>query len=179
MKITAHPIGAAHINFGFVIVIKHKHSCMFKVAVDYDFRGQRKRDSQTFYIADFKRSVIFREPIPKALYKMEERLSRLSDSVGDLVREARKLEAIADGSGLRLSQRTIAAIQGGDQLFDPSEFGFLGYKVILDVTTDEALSLNGIFQTMIPAHEAEREYNDLPEELREKFERRFRVAFRD
>jgi hypothetical protein len=124
------------------MMLQAREDAQFSVSVEYDYRGQRKRHSQTFYMADFKRSIIFREPIPKALYKMEERLESLSEGVRDLAREARKLETIADGSGLRLSQRTITAFKGRDQLFDPTEFDVLGYKIILDVTDAEAFSLN-------------------------------------
>lgn len=161
------------------VMLQRRKDAEFKVVVEYGFRGQRKRDSQTFYLADFKRSVIFRQPIPKALYQVEERLEKLSRGVDDLVRQARKLETIADGSGLRLSHRTITSLKGGDQLFDPTEFDFLGYKVLLDITTDEAVELSHVFHTMITPQEAKRQYGELPAELREKFERRFRLDFDD
>jgi hypothetical protein len=106
-------------------------------------------------------------------------LEKLSRGVEDLVRQARKLETIADGSGLRLSQRTVTSLTGGNQLFDPTEFDFLGYKVVLDITTDEAIKLSHVFHTMISPKEAKRQYSELPAELREKFERRFRLDFDD
>jgi hypothetical protein len=52
---------------------------------------------------------------------------------------------MVDGSGLRLSQRTLQAMKSIERFFDPYEFDWDRYKILLDIPTDEAISLHQIF----------------------------------
>jgi len=42
-----------------------------------------------------------------------------------------------------LSQRTLRAMKGIEQIFDPYLFDWDGYKILLDISTDEALPFIG------------------------------------
>jgi hypothetical protein len=58
------------------------------------------------------------------------------------------------------------------QLFDPREFNLDGYKIILEVTDDEAMALHRALRYGDREH-----YSKLDAELRAKFEKHFRVEF--
>lgn len=42
-----------------------------------------------------------------------------------------------------LSQRTLRGMKGIEQIFDPDVFDWDGYKIMLDISTDEALPFIG------------------------------------
>ena len=91
--------------------------------------------------------------------------------------EISKLTDIRDGSGLRLSHRTVAALKGRDFLFDPREFDFDGYQIVLGITAGEAIQLSQIFHVIDSPKKLEQRYNKLPMELRTKFESKFKIKF--
>ena len=84
---------------------------------------------------------------------------------------------IADGSGLRLSHRTLRALNNTAQLHDPREFDWDGYMIVLGITNDEAYSLFSIFGTIGSPESKRKLYYELSPELRAKFEQSFRVDF--
>jgi hypothetical protein len=84
---------------------------------------------------------------------------------------------MVDGSGLRLSQRTLRAMKGIEQIFDPYEFDWDGYQILLDISTDDALTLHQIFGVIDNNHGRRQRYGQLSSDLREKFEKRFKVDF--
>ena len=48
-----------------------------------------------------------------------------------LRRDTEKLTQMVDGSGLRLSQRTLQAMKSIERFFDPYEFDWDRYKILL------------------------------------------------
>lgn len=148
------------------------------VSVTYDWRGRNEHDSATFYLGDYLNTSIVTPPVVHALKDLSKKVDAIRGSLDKLGSYAAAWENATDGSGLRLSQRTIRSLLKQDQRFDPSEFDWRGYQVILDISADDALSLHHVFGYFGGGNPLE-EYNKLSEALRDKFERVFRVGFKD
>lgn len=158
------------------ILNKHKEAEIeFKMC--YDFRDARLTASETFYFADLNNTMVVRSPVEKAIAKLGEKADRLAGELEKLRREVEKIAGIADGTGLRLSQRTIRALQKKEQLFEPREFDWQGYKIVLGISDDDALALHHIFGYLGGTDQLAQQYENLPAELREKFEAYFKVDF--
>lgn len=147
------------------------------VSVDYDFLGNRLRESASFYLADLMHSSIVRSQTVTALRRLGEKIDKITNQLEKLRRDAADLTNISDGTGLRLSQRTIAALRGTDQRFDPREFDWDGYKIILDISEDDAIDLLHVFGVISSLEEKQKRYSELRPELRERFERFFKLPF--
>ena len=74
-------------------------------------------------------------------------------------------------------RRTIRALQKKEQLFEPREFDWQGYKIVLGISDDDALALHHIFGYLGGTDQLAQQYENLPAELREKFEAYFKVDF--
>jgi hypothetical protein len=85
-------------------------------------------------------------------------------------------EQAVDGSGVRLSRRTLTLLKGEDVKFSPHEFDFKGYQIIADISSDDAIRLNGVFGTIGPIGSRRARYRELPEALRHKFEQVFDIS---
>jgi hypothetical protein len=147
------------------------------VHVSYEFHEAIVHDTVSFFLADLTNSAVVKPPTVDALNDIAEKLDKLSAHLEKLRRDMERLGRIADASGLRLSQRTLRAFTNTSQLFDPSEFDWQGYKIVLDISDDEAMALHRIFGVMISFQDKRKRYGDLPAELRTKFERSFNVSF--
>lgn len=147
------------------------------VHVGYEFREKSVSDSASFFMTDLLDSAIVKPAEIKALNGLGEQIDKLTRHLELLRHDTEKLTQMVDGSGLRLSERTLRAMRGIEQRFDPHEFDWGGYRVLLDISTDEALSLHRIFG-VIDSNEGRRQrYGQLPSKLRENFEKRFKVDF--
>ena len=162
---------------GIGILLGKRSDAEISVATTYTFRGDILTDRQTFYFTHYRHSIIIREPTQQALLNIEEQLKAIAKQLDVFGRRASRLDAITDASGLRLSQRTLASLRGEGQRCDPREYDVGGYKMILDVSWEEAFALSGIFHTWISGEHAKREYEALNEDLRQKFETHFLPTF--
>ena len=160
---------------GIGLMLEKNPEAELSVVATYDFQGTSLKESTTFYLGDFAESAVVNSPIVRALSEIVKRADNISREIEKLGRSMGRISEIADGSGLRLSQRTLMALKDLDQKFDPSEFDWQGYKIILDISNDEALSLYSVFWTMGDAEQKQKDYEKLPSDLRRKFETRFRV----
>jgi hypothetical protein len=140
----------------------------------YTFNGRNTTQSATFFLADFDRTLILRSPIERGVEKLGDKLDKISDQLKRLHRSAEALSVLADGTGLRISERTLRSLREVPQLFDPKEFGAEGYRIIADISTNDAHKVHQILR-YFPAERALQQYRALPEELRRKFERHFKV----
>ncbi|NBC31799.1 MAG: hypothetical protein GVY13_03905 [Alphaproteobacteria bacterium] len=148
-----------------------------QISVGYGFQGKKIEDSRTFYLADFKGSSVI-EPSPiKAANIIAKVLEQVSKNVQEQSTILEAISNISDGTGLRLSQRTLALLKNEKQIFDPREFDWRGYTMILDISPAEASQLESIFQLFGFGDDRRRMYEQLPEALRSKFEQHFRVDF--
>ena len=109
-------------------------------------------------------------------------MKKLIDKVGDLVKEldhlrrdGEPLRKMVDGTGLRISHRTLSSLRGEGPKFKPTEFDALGYQLIIDVSHSDASRLQRLFHSW--GSDKKKEYDELPKELREKFEAKFKVEF--
>ncbi|WP_164735929.1 ATP-binding protein [Rhizobium anhuiense] len=146
-----------------------------QVSVTYERHGHFERDSITFYLADYMNASIVKTPVVSALGDLGGKLDTMAKTLEKLCRHAETFERATDGSGLRLSQRTIKSLLKQDQRFDPTEFDWEGYRIILDITTDEAFQFYHIFGVMGGKHERMARYKEIPAALRERFEAVFKV----
>ncbi|WP_439366028.1 helix-turn-helix domain-containing protein [Bradyrhizobium sp. DASA03005] len=147
------------------------------VRVNYEFREQPVTDHASFYMTDLLESAIIKPPEVKALNELSEKVEKLTKHLERLRSDTEKLTQMVDGSGLRLSQRTLQALKNVEQFFDPYEFDWDGYKILLDISTDEAISLHRIFGVIDSEPGRRQRYENLPTDLRAKFEKKFRVDF--
>jgi hypothetical protein len=147
------------------------------VGAEYDFLGRRVKETFKFFLGDLMDSAILRSDHVDAMKK-------LTEKIGEVVKElerARQANApllrMVDGAGLRLSQRTVAALHSKPVVYDPAEFDWEGYQVILDISQADALKLGRIFSNRIGGGDGRSAYEKLPAELRAKFENAFKVNF--
>jgi hypothetical protein len=143
------------------------------VTIDYTFQGDTFRESITFYLGDFAKSAAIQSPTVEVLSEINEKVGRISQEIGKFGRTMEGISRIADGSGLRLSHRTLKMLKDVDEKFDPNEFDWQGYSIILGISSDEALSLYRIFGTMGAFEQKQKDYEKLSPDLRKKFETRF------
>lgn len=163
----------------FFTILQANPEPEFTITVSYDWRGRREHDSATFFIGDYLNTSIINPPVVEALSSLEKKIESIKGSIDKLANHAESWKHITDGSGLRLSHRTIKALLQQEQRFDPTEFDWKGYQIILDSSDDDAIKLHHIFNTFGGYRSAREEYDELSVELKAKFERIFQVKFND
>lgn len=163
----------------FFTILQANPEPEFTITVSYDWRGRREHDSATFFIGDYLNTSIINPPVVEALSSLEKKIESIKGSIDKLANHAESWKHITDGSGLRLSHRTIKALLQQEQRFDPTEFDWKGYQLILDSSDDDAIKLHHIFNTFGGYRSAREEYDELSVELKAKFERIFQVKFND
>lgn len=159
------------------MMIEENAEAELHVHVAYEFHDAPVKDAVSFYLADVMDSVIVRSPTVNAIKALTDKVDKLGSHLEKIRRDTEALRTIVDGTGLRISQRTLRALKNPDQLFDPSEFDWRGYKILLGISADEAVSLNHIFWTIDSPAGKRARYEALPQELRGKFEKAFKVSF--
>ncbi|MEO1016414.1 MAG: ATP-binding protein [Pseudomonadota bacterium] len=162
---------------GIGLMLEKDAEAEIHVETSYEFLGTQLNDSITFYLGDFSDSAVVNTISEDALGHINEGIKDVSKELQNLVRSMESLGRITDGTGLRLSHRTLMALKDQDQLLDPFEFDWEGYKIILDLSTSDAIDLNHIFGTISPPKKKREDYENLSSELRKKFETRFKVDF--
>jgi hypothetical protein len=161
----------------FPEILRANPEAELHISAIYERNGSVEKDSVAYYLADFAHSLIVTPPVVEALDGLGKKFDAMANTLEKLRRHAERLERATDGSGLRLSQRTIKALLEQDQRFDPTEFDWEGYRIILDITMDEALEFYHVFGVWGGRHEQMAQYKQISAELREKFERVFKVDF--
>ncbi len=78
---------------------------------------------------------------------------------------------------MRISKRTLSTLRGEPELLDPNEFDYRGYQIIAGLSQEEALSLYSVFGSFGSPDLTRQRYTELPEEVRSKFEKMFKVEF--
>src|SRR6185312_8967727 len=116
-----------------------------QVKVVYKYAGREIKDSAVFFMADFYDSIVVEGAIVDGVKLVAAKVDKLNESVGKLGRDLHRMTRITDGSGLRLSQRTIRSLQDQNDLLDPYEFDWDEYKIILGLSNEDALALTHIF----------------------------------
>ena len=159
------------------IMLERNPDAEINIHVNYLFEERKVAESFSFAIADFKESIVWETPSVRVANTTMTKIADISDKLTRLNLLIAKMANISDGSGIRLSQRTLAALKNAEFLFNPREFDFEGYEIILGISTEEALALNGIFDVIDDAVNRKKRYLELPQELRSKFESRFKLLF--
>lgn len=147
----------------------------FHVSLSFEYFGSTFKDFVTFYLGDLLDSAVVQSPSVDALIQIKDGVGRLAEETARLGHNIDRLSQIADGSGLRLSQRTLMALKDVEQKFDPNEFDWDGYSIVLDISSDEAALLHNIFGTLGSQEQKKANYRELPESLRNIFEKKFKV----
>jgi Putative DNA-binding domain len=146
------------------------------IEVAYEYLARTRKYKAVFCIGDYAGSLIMRSPAVKAIEDLTGKIGKLIDALGPLKQLTQVLDRSTDGSGLRLSKRTLSAIRGRDELHDPLEYDYSGYQIVADLSLDEALSVYQIFHGAgTPASKKVR-YCGLRKDVREKFEKVFRIT---
>jgi len=148
------------------------------VNAQYDFKGAPVKHSSGLCVGDFAGSMIVRSPMIRAIDAVSGKIEKLTESLRPVKELVNVFERAIDGSGLRISKRTLSSLRGQLELFDPDEFDYRGYQIIAGVTQEEAMSLNSAFGLRGYPEVARQRYNDLPEDLRSRFEKVFKVEFK-
>lgn len=162
---------------GMAVMLEKNPEATINAEVSYEFLGSELQESFAFFIGDFAYSSVFQSHSERALEGIVKGIDGLSREIQHLGRKLDVIEKIADGSGLRVSARTLNTLKGFDFKFSPYEFDYDGYAIILDITIQEALSLHRVFGTINHPLRRREIYEGLSPELREKFESRFFVDF--
>lgn len=147
------------------------------IHISYDFRGTAVRETISYYLADLIHSAIVRLPLVTAVNTLSEKVEQVHRELKNLRSDNARLLSIADGSGLRLSARTMDGFRGSKPRFAPTEFDWRGYEVILGIPRGQAISLTQIFHAFGHPNGRKAEYEKLPQTLRQKFEEYFEVAW--
>lgn len=174
-----HPQVDRYFRIGtFMDVLGENSEAELHVSVSYNFRDRVLSDSDSFYFADYMNSSIVTSSTVNAINGLGNSVKDLSNHMQNFQKNIKNLsENIADGTGLRLSYRTLRALQKADQRLDPYEFGWDGYKIILEISNDEAMALDDIFGVIDSNENKRKRYQELDSDLREKFESYFKVPF--
>lgn len=158
-------------------MLERNNEATLEITLSYQFLGQHLQETENFYLSDFRDSVVYNSQTVDALLQIGETLNKQSQSVEDLVRAIQVLERISDGTGLRVSHRTLDSLKEREKLFDPYEFDWQGYMIILDISPSEALKLYHVFGTIGTPERKKEDYEKLPAGLREKFTKYFKLDF--
>jgi hypothetical protein len=170
------PKSELYFLIGSIIEILQKTEPEITFGFTYSFHEQRGHQSISLYLADLNQTAIMKEPIEMAIEKLGEKIDNVTRQLDRLQQTAQTLTGIADGSGLRLSQRTLRSLKNLPQLFDPREFDANGYSIVADISIDDAYMLHRIFW-YFNAPQAKDQYDQIAQDVRERFEQHFKVAF--
>jgi len=170
------PRSDLHFLLGSLIEILQKPEPIITFKFSYTFHETTMAHSTTFYLADLDRTAIMQSPIERGFGSLGEKVDKATGQLEKLHRSAEMLTAIVDGTGLRVSQRTLRALKDLPQLFDPREFDPDGYVIIADISKDDAYALYRIFR-YFNAEQAKEQYEQIAPELRQRFEKHFKVEF--
>ncbi|MEH2626299.1 hypothetical protein V1292_004354 [Bradyrhizobium sp. AZCC 1719] len=170
------PRSELHFLLGSLIEILQTDEPVVTFKFSYTFHDTPMAQSATFHLADWNRSSIMQTPVERALGQLGEKLDKMSGQIEGLRKTAEAYtNAVADGSGLRISQRTLHALKGLPQLFDPREFDAAGYCIIAEIPLDHAYAIERL--RYYPSSQAKELYEQISPEARARFEKHFKVDF--
>lgn len=170
------PRSELHFSLGSMMEILQTPEPQITFKFRYSFHEAPMVQSVIFHLADLNRTAILKSPIERVLEKLGDKLDKVTGQLEHLHRSAEALTGIVDGTGLRVSQRTLRALKDLPQMFDPREFDADGYCIIADISIDDARSLHRIFR-YFNAEQAKEQYEKIAPEVRERFEKHFKRGF--
>ena len=170
------PRSELHFSLGSMIDILQKPEPVITFKFSYTFHETIMAQSVAFHLADLNRTAILQSPIERVLKELGNKIDTATGQLERLHRSAESLTGMVDGTGLRISQRTLRALKDLPQLFDPREFDPGGYAIIADISDDEAYALHRIFR-YFNAEQAKEQYEQIAPEVRQRFEKHFKVEF--
>jgi hypothetical protein len=159
----------------FATILSSNSKAEVSVSAQYEFRGALVRYSNKLCVGDFDGSAIVQSPLVRAVNGASDKVDKLADALRPIRELLDVLERAVDGSGVRVSKRTLSALRGELELFDPNEFDHRGYQIIAGVSQEEAISLGSVFGSFGYPELKRQRYAALPEEVRSKFEKVFKV----
>ncbi|MGJ4948666.1 hypothetical protein [Bradyrhizobium sp. HKCCYLS20291] len=170
------PRSELHFHLGSLIEILQTNEPVVTFRFSYTFHDAPMVQSATFHLADWNRSAIMQSPVELALVQLGEKLDKMNGQIEGLRKTAEAYtNAVADGSGLRLSQRSIHALKDVPQLFDPREFDAAGYCIIASISLDDAYAIARL--RYFPNDQAKELYEQISPEVRSRFEKHFKIDF--
>lgn len=146
------------------------------VHAEYEVAGRRVQETFLFFLGDYNGSAIVRSDELDALKRLTDKVDKVVSELENMRRDNARLHRIMDGSGLRLSHRTLGALLDKGNKQNPAEYDWAGYQVILNCSQSDAHRLERIFHWR-GSDGAKQEYEKLSPELRDKFEAAFEVSF--
>jgi len=161
----------------FATILHSNLEAEISIGAQYEFKGALVRHSDKLCVGDFSGSAIVSSPLIKAVNGVSDKIDKLTDSLKPIRELLDIFERAVDGSGVRISKRTLSALKGELELFDPTEFDYRGYQIIAGLSQEEALSLQSVFGLFGYPDLKRQRYAELSEEVRAKFERVFKVEF--
>jgi hypothetical protein len=170
------PGSELHFLLGSVIEILQTTEPVITFKFSYTFHEATMAQSVAFHLADLNRTAIMQSPIERGLEGLGKKLDKATDQLERLHRSAETLTGMVDGTGLRISQRTLRALKDLPQKFEPREFDPDGYVIMAEISGDEAHALYRIFR-YFDAGQAKEQYEKIAPEVRQRFEKHFKVEF--
>lgn len=92
------------------------------VRVGYEFGGRTTHDTFVFHVGDFKSSAVVHSDLSVTMGKLTDKVSALVNELNKLRQQNSSVLRMVDGSGLRLSHRTLEALRNQNAKYDPTEF---------------------------------------------------------
>lgn len=170
------PKSELYFLLGSIIEILQKPEPEITFTFTYTFHEQHGHQSISLYLADLNQTAIMKAPMEIVVEKLGEKIDNVARHLDRLQQTNETLAGIVDGSGLRVSHRTLRALKDLPQLFNPSEFDAEGYSIVAEISIEDARTLHRIFR-YFGGSEGKDQYDQLAPDVRERFERRFKVAF--
>jgi hypothetical protein len=168
------PRSELHFLLGSLIEILQTDEPVVTFKFGYIFHDAPMVQSVTFHLADWNRSLIMQTPVERVLGQLGEKLDKMNSQIEGLRKAAEAYtNAVADGSGLRISQRTLHALKDLPQLFDPREFDAAGYCIIADLCLDDAYAIERL--RYYPNAQAKGLYEQISPDARARFEKYFKI----
>lgn len=170
------PRSELHFLIGSMIEILQQPEPTLELEFRYTYRGRTTTQSASMYLADLNRTAIMKSPVERSTELLGQKIDKLAAHLDKLQQGVEAMSTIYDGTGLRVSQRTLQALRGQVQIFDPREFDASGYSIIAGLSAQDAYAVYRLFQ-YFPAAQAKEQYNQLSAEVRAQFEKHFKVFF--
>lgn len=170
------PGSELHFLLGSMLEILQTPEPLITFRFSYTFHEGTMAQSVVFHLADLNRTAILKSPVERGLEELSKKIDKATDQLERLHRSAETLTGMVDGTGLRISQRTLRALKDLPQQFNPREFDPDGYVIMAEISDDDAHALYRVFR-YFNAEEAKEQYEQIAPEVRQRFEKHFKVEF--